>query len=177
MDYSDGFLFSTRERRLDFLNMVRRVPPDIILMRSPPDYHPDDRTTSQTLWDICAMTTIPNIETEAVPCEVIPEIYHFDTLAGIDFTPEFSHYERVGHSRGRNLGAIRLKYKISVPTGMESPSARQGSSFWPLLGEMQQSFAHTVNRATSVRGEIFAGQRQSVLDAISIFIEIDLDIF
>lgn len=64
--------------------MVRRVPPDIILMRSPPDYHPDDRTTSQTLWDICAMTTVPNIETEAVPCEVIPEIYHFDTLAGID---------------------------------------------------------------------------------------------
>ncbi len=89
MDYPDEFLFSTRKSRLDFLNMVRRVRPDVILTHSPTDYHPDHRTTSQILWDIRVMTTVPNIETEAAPCEVIPEIYYFDTLAGIDFTPEF----------------------------------------------------------------------------------------
>ena len=35
------------------------------------------------------MTTVPNIKTQAPPCEKIPEIYYFDTVAGIDFTPQF----------------------------------------------------------------------------------------
>lgn len=89
MNYPDEFLFSNRESRLDFLNTVRRARPDVILTHSPEDYHPDHRTTSQILWDIRVMTTVPNIETDASPCETIPEIYYIDTLAGIDFTPEF----------------------------------------------------------------------------------------
>ncbi len=89
MDYPDEFLFSNQETRLNFLNVVRRVRPDVILTHSPVDYHPDHRTTGQILWDIRVMTTVPNIVTEAKPCTKIPEIYYCDTVAGIDFTPQY----------------------------------------------------------------------------------------
>lgn len=90
MNVPDEFLFSTQESRLAFLNMVRKARPDVILTHAPVDYHPDHRTTGQIVWDIRVMTTVPNIKTEEPVCEVIPEIYYFDTLAGIDFVPQ--HY-------------------------------------------------------------------------------------
>ncbi|MBS1852469.1 MAG: PIG-L family deacetylase [Acidobacteria bacterium] len=89
MNYPDEFLFSTEATRLDFLNMVRRARPDVILTHAPSDYHPDHRTTGGILWDIRVMTTVPNIKTEAPPCEKIPEIYYYDTIAGIDFVPQY----------------------------------------------------------------------------------------
>jgi LmbE family N-acetylglucosaminyl deacetylase len=90
MNYPDEFLFSTEESRLAFLNVVRKARPDVILTHAPVDYHPDHRTTGQIIWDIRVMTTVPNIKTEEPPCAVIPEVYFFDTLAGIDFVPQ--HY-------------------------------------------------------------------------------------
>jgi LmbE family N-acetylglucosaminyl deacetylase len=89
MDYPDEFLFSTAETRLAFLNMVRGVNPDVILAHAPTDYHPDHRTAGQILWDIRVMTTVPNIQTVNRPCSKIPEILYMDTIAGIDFTPEY----------------------------------------------------------------------------------------
>jgi LmbE family N-acetylglucosaminyl deacetylase len=35
------------------------------------------------------MITVPNIKTEAPPCYSLPEIYYFDTMAGIDFVPQY----------------------------------------------------------------------------------------
>ncbi len=89
MGYPDEFLFSNEQTRLDFLNMVRQARPDVILTHAPGDYHPDHRTTGEILWDIRVMTTVPNIKTQAPPCEKIPEIYYFDTVAGIDFIPQY----------------------------------------------------------------------------------------
>ena len=90
MNYADEFLFSDKETRLNFINMVRQVRPDVILTHAPNDYHPDHRITGQIAWDIRVMTTVPNIKTDAPPCEKIPEVYYFDTIAGIDFVP--THY-------------------------------------------------------------------------------------
>ena len=89
MNHPDEFLFSNHETRLDFLNVVRRASPDVVLTHAPVDYHPDHRATGQILWDIRVMTTVPNIVTEAPPCAKIPEIYYFETIAGIDFVPQF----------------------------------------------------------------------------------------
>lgn len=88
MDHPDEFLFSNESTRLSFLNLVRKAKPDIILAHAPSDYHPDHRTSGQILWDIRVMTTVPNIVTEAPPCNVIPEIYYMDTIGGIGFEPE-----------------------------------------------------------------------------------------
>jgi LmbE family N-acetylglucosaminyl deacetylase len=84
MNHRDEFLFSTETTRLDFLNTVRQARPDLILTHAPSDYHPDHRVTGQILWDIRVMTTVPNIKTQAPPCEKIPEIYYFDTISGFE---------------------------------------------------------------------------------------------
>ncbi len=88
--YSDGFLFSTEQTRLDFLNVIRLARPDVILTHAPNDYHPDHRIVSQIVCDVRIMITVPNIKTEAAPYDILPEIYFFDTMAGIDFVPQ--HY-------------------------------------------------------------------------------------
>ena len=88
--YSDGFLFSTEQTRLDFLNVIRQARPDVILTHSPNDYHPDHRMTAQIVCDVRIMITVPNIKTEAPPGDMVPEVYFFDTMAGIDFVPQ--HY-------------------------------------------------------------------------------------
>ena len=89
-NYSDGFLFSTEKTRLDFLNVIRRARPDVILTHSPNDYHPDHRMVAQIVCDVRIMISVPNIKTEAPPYDILPEIYFFDTMAGVDFVPQ--HY-------------------------------------------------------------------------------------
>ena len=89
MNHPDEFLFSNEHTRLDFLNVVRQSRPDVILTHGPSDYHPDHRATGQIVWDIRVMATVPNIKTQAPPCGKIPEIYYCDTVAGIDFVPQY----------------------------------------------------------------------------------------
>jgi LmbE family N-acetylglucosaminyl deacetylase len=114
-DYSDGFLFSTEQTRLDFLNVIRQARPDVILTHSPNDYHPDHRMTAQIVCDVRIMITVPNIKTEAPPCETLPEIYFFDTMAGIDFVPQ--HY--VDISRTFNMKKQMLACHKSQSSWLE----------------------------------------------------------
>ena len=88
MGYKDEFLFSSEETRLDFLNLMRRARPDVVLAHAPSDYHPDHRTAGQMCWDVRVMTTVPNIKTAYPVCATIPEVFYMDTVAGINFQPE-----------------------------------------------------------------------------------------
>jgi len=69
--------------------MVRQASPDVILTHDPSDYHPDHRTTGEIIWDIRVMTTVPHIKTQSPSCETIPEIYYYDTVAGIELIPQY----------------------------------------------------------------------------------------
>jgi LmbE family N-acetylglucosaminyl deacetylase len=90
LNYSDEFLFNTPEVRLNFIETIRQFKPDIIIAPDKDnDYHPDHTTTGQIVWDTHAMTTVPNIKTQSKPCRKIADIYYIDTLAGINFIPEF----------------------------------------------------------------------------------------
>jgi LmbE family N-acetylglucosaminyl deacetylase len=90
MGYPDEFLFNNREVRLHYIDVIRQFRPDILICHEKDaDYHPDHTTTGQIIWDIHVMVTVPNIETAAPPCAVIPEIYYMDTVAGVNFQPEF----------------------------------------------------------------------------------------
>jgi len=90
MGYPDEFLFNSPQVRLHYIDTIRQFRPDIILCPDKEaDYHPDHTTTGQIIWDTHVMVTVPNIVTQASPCEKIPEIIYFDTVAGINFLPEF----------------------------------------------------------------------------------------
>ncbi len=90
LGYPDEFLFNTPEVRLRIIDVIRQFRPDVILtLDKDNDYHPDHIMAGQIVWDTHVMVTVPNIETETSPCVNIPEIYFMDTVAGINFQPEF----------------------------------------------------------------------------------------
>ena len=90
MGYPDEFLFNAKEVRLHIIETIRQFDPDIIItLDKDNDYHPDHTTAGQLIWDTHVMATVPNIKTETKPCSKIAEIYFMDTVAGINFMPEF----------------------------------------------------------------------------------------
>ena len=90
LGFADEFLFNGPDVRLKFIETIRQFEPDIIIICDKDcDYHPDHTTTGQIVWDTHVMTTVPNIKTETKPCSKIAEIYFMDTVAGINFVPEF----------------------------------------------------------------------------------------
>ena len=90
MGYPDEFLFNSREVRLHYIEVIRQFRPDMIICTDKDaDYHPDHTTTGQIIWDTHVMLTVPNIETASPPCAKIPEIVYMDTVAGVNFQPEF----------------------------------------------------------------------------------------
>ena len=90
LGYPDEFLFNSEEVRRHFIDVIRQFRPDIVLCPDKDaDYHPDHTTTGQVVWDTHVMVTVPNIETDTPPCEKIPQIVYFDTVAGVNFAPEF----------------------------------------------------------------------------------------
>jgi len=152
MDYPDEFLFSDSASRVEFLNMVRSARPDVVLTHAPTDYHPDHRATGQILWDIRVMTTVPNISTPHPPCSAIPEIFYFDTLAGIDFVPEqyvdvsdsFAVKRRMLACHQSQSAWLENQYRMSyldfieytgryrgLQSGVRYAEAFRGSPTWP----------------------------------------------
>lgn len=90
LGYPDEFLFNTFDVRLTFIETIRRFRPDIIICPDKDsDYHPDHTTTGQIVWDTHVMVTVPNIKTNTPPCEAIPDIFFMDTVACVNFEPEF----------------------------------------------------------------------------------------
>ncbi|HPO16233.1 MAG TPA: PIG-L family deacetylase [Candidatus Hydrogenedentes bacterium] len=89
LGYPDEFLYDTPEVRRHFIDVIRQFRPDIILCPDKDnDYHPDHQRTGQIVWETHVMTPVPNIVTAHPPCEKIHEIWFYDTIAGINFTPE-----------------------------------------------------------------------------------------
>ncbi len=90
MGYEDEFLYDTRDVRLHFIELIRQFEPDLVLCPDKDnDYHPDHTRTGQIVWDTHIMATVPNIETNTKPCKKIHEVWYYDTIAGINFLPEY----------------------------------------------------------------------------------------
>ncbi|MBX7257608.1 MAG: PIG-L family deacetylase [Candidatus Hydrogenedentes bacterium] len=90
MNYDDEFLYDSPEVRHHFIDVIRQFRPDIVLCpHKDLDYHPDHIRTGQIVWDTHVMATVPNIKTAHPPCERIHEIWFYDTVAGVNFVPEF----------------------------------------------------------------------------------------
>jgi len=88
MGFKDQDLFDGHETRLAFINMVRKVKPDLIITHWEQDYSSDHNTTGRIIQDINTMVTVPNIKTEYPPCENAPATIFMDTASGVGFLPE-----------------------------------------------------------------------------------------
>jgi LmbE family N-acetylglucosaminyl deacetylase len=88
LEYEDEFLIETKEVRLDVINVIRKVQPDIIITHHPEDYHPDHRETARIIFAASFVCTIPNVRTEHEHCEKIPPVFYMDSISGVNFNPE-----------------------------------------------------------------------------------------
>ena len=88
MGFPDAFLFSGRDSRLAFIDLMRQSRPDVVITHFPGDYHPDHRAVAQIMIDVRVLGKIPHIKTRHSVRGGISEIFFMDTIAGIDFAPE-----------------------------------------------------------------------------------------
>lgn len=84
----DACLFDDERTRLEVIDMMRIAKPDLIMIHSPNDYHPDHRMASKLVSDATYIATVPHIKTEHPHYGGVAPIYYMDTLAGVDFQPE-----------------------------------------------------------------------------------------
>lgn len=88
MDYHDEFFFYSEETRRHMIEVMRYAAPDVVLGHWTNDYHPDHSLSGMAARDARIMTAVPLIVTASKHLSKIPVHFFYDTLAGIDFTPE-----------------------------------------------------------------------------------------
>ena len=88
LEFRDLAIFNDDDSRRRVTEALRRARPDIILTRSPVDYHCDHEMTSLLVRDACFAASCPNYATRqwdpAPPSPGIPHLYFVDSLEGID---------------------------------------------------------------------------------------------
>jgi len=89
LDEDDELLFDNLPTRLKFVEAIRQAKADIIVTHNPHDYHPDHIACSKLATDARILSAVRLIETASQPLETSPELYYMDSLAGINFTPQF----------------------------------------------------------------------------------------
>jgi LmbE family N-acetylglucosaminyl deacetylase len=86
--YHDEFFFYNEESRRRLIDVMRQAKPDVVLCHWPNDYHPDHSLSGQAVRDARIMTAVPLIITEHAQLERVPNLFFYDTAAGINFVPE-----------------------------------------------------------------------------------------
>jgi len=88
MNFTDGYFFENEEHRNRFVDLIREVKPDFMIIHSPNDYHSDHIYAGKMASDVSLLVTAPSIKTNLPPTEKMPCVYYMDTTAGIEFIPE-----------------------------------------------------------------------------------------
>jgi LmbE family N-acetylglucosaminyl deacetylase len=88
MNFDDEFLTDNRETRERFIDAIREARPDVMIIHSEKDYHPDHRLAGSIARDARIPASVPLVTT-AHPPTAIPTVFVMDTLLGQNFEPEF----------------------------------------------------------------------------------------
>lgn len=87
MGYPDERLTNTMETRLAFVDVIRRVDPDLVITHGPNDYHPDHRYTHQIVWDALPLAGVANLKTALPATNRQVTLYLMDNTGGVGFLP------------------------------------------------------------------------------------------
>lgn len=71
------------------VEIVRRAKPDVIITHDEDDYMKDHAEVGKLVFDASFSATIPHYETESRHIDNFVPIFAMDTLAGVDFQPEY----------------------------------------------------------------------------------------
>lgn len=88
MGAPDEFLEDNRESRERFIDAIREARPDVMIIHSEDDYHPDHRLAGKIARDSRIPVSVPLVRTAFAPT-AIPTAFIMDTVMGRNFEPEF----------------------------------------------------------------------------------------
>ncbi len=88
MNFVDGLFFEKEEYRNRFVDLIRGVRPDFMIVHSPNDYHSDHVYAGKMAAEVSLLVTAPSVKTKFPPAEKMPYVYYTDTVSGIEFIPE-----------------------------------------------------------------------------------------
>jgi LmbE family N-acetylglucosaminyl deacetylase len=88
LDEDDEMLFENERTRLKFVDAIRRAKADLIVTHNADDYHPDHIACSHLATNARIVSAVRLIETDHPPVAKIPELYHMDSAAGMNFHPQ-----------------------------------------------------------------------------------------
>ncbi|THF77125.1 PIG-L deacetylase family protein [Cohnella fermenti] len=113
MGYPDERLVPTLEHRLAFVDVIRRVDPDLVITHGPNDYHPDHRYTGQLVWDALPLAGVASLKTAVPATSRQVTLYYMDNTGGVGFQPtEFvditDTIEKKKEALGRHLSQVRI---------------------------------------------------------------------
>ena len=89
LDEDDELLMENRETRLKFVDAIREAKADVIVTHNPQDYHPDHVACSKLATDARILSAVRLIETSHPHLAQAPELFYMDSVAGINFLPQF----------------------------------------------------------------------------------------
>jgi LmbE family N-acetylglucosaminyl deacetylase len=89
LDEDDEFLFDDLRTRMKFVDAARQAQADIIVTHNPNDYHTDHIACSKLATDARILSAVRLIETDRAHLPKTPELFYMDSVAGIQFLPQF----------------------------------------------------------------------------------------
>jgi LmbE family N-acetylglucosaminyl deacetylase len=75
------------DTRLRFIELVRKVQPDIVITHAPNDYMPDHVEVSKLVFDTTFTATVPGFGSNYPLAAKVPALYYMDNLSGLQFQP------------------------------------------------------------------------------------------
>lgn len=105
LDENDEFLFDDLRTRMKFVDAIRQAKADIVVTHNPNDYHPDHIACSKLATDARILSGVRLIETAHPHLEKGPELFYMDSIAGINFTPQF--YVDITETFEQKMEALR----------------------------------------------------------------------
>lgn len=88
LDYPDNMMECSGALRLDLLDAIRKVDPDVIFTHFTEDGSTDHRTTAKAVMDCLIALRFPNMPVATPAMERAPSVFFFDSDGGIGFLPE-----------------------------------------------------------------------------------------
>jgi len=77
---TDGFLFDTKELRLNAISLMRKVRAGIVFTHLSTDYHSDHRTTANIVETAAMVSSLDTVPVKEKPLEITPLLYHSSPL-------------------------------------------------------------------------------------------------
>ena len=140
LDYDDEMFYETKEVRLNFINLVRHCKADVIFTHSLHAYNPDHMLTAKIICDIAVMIPIAHLKTEEEPYDVVPSIWHWEPVNGMNFQP--TDYVDITDI---------YETKMKMLNCMESQKAWMADNYASLGGD-EERFFDTIRILSEFRG-------------------------